>query len=128
MTKILPYLADQSVLCAKPQSSRLSPPIIGVPKIRSDSSWTSVANSLDELGQSDHSIGILRSREWTSTTGQPIVGQMAGWAVGYDMELEFIQSGNSTQNSYVEQFNRRNGGSGHLPVQSLAEINEITEY
>ena len=41
--------------------------------------------------------------------GPTDAGQMAGWAEGYDMELEFIQSGNSTQNLYVEQFNRTYG-------------------
>lgn len=32
--------------------------------------------------------------------------QLAGWAEQHDVELEFIQPGKPTQNSYVERFNR----------------------
>lgn len=55
--------------------------------------------------------------------------QMAEWAEAHDVELEFIQPGKPTQNSYVERFNRtyRTEVLDFYLFSSLLEVKEITE-
>lgn len=54
---------------------------------------------------------------------------MADWAERHGVELEFIQPGKPTQNSYVERFNRtfRNEVLDFYVFRSLSEVRQITE-
>jgi len=54
---------------------------------------------------------------------------LAEWAEEHAVELEFIQPGKPTQNSYVERFNRtyRDEVLNMYAFRSLSEVREITE-
>lgn len=54
---------------------------------------------------------------------------MAGWAEDHDVELEFIQPGKPTQNSFIERFNRtyRDEVLNMYVFRNLTEVREITE-
>ncbi len=54
---------------------------------------------------------------------------LAEWAEGHDIELEFIQPGKPTQNSYVERFNRtyREEILNMYVFRTLTEVRELTE-
>ena len=54
---------------------------------------------------------------------------MATWAEEHDIELEFIQPGKPTQNSYVERFNRtyRDEILNMYVFKTLTEVQQITE-
>ncbi len=54
---------------------------------------------------------------------------LAEWAEDYGIELEFIQPGKPTQNSYVERFNRtyRDEVLNMYVFKTLNEVREITE-
>lgn len=60
--------------------------------------------------------------EFISTT-------LASWAQEHDIELEFIQPGKPTQNSYVERFNRtyRDEILNMYVFKTLSEVRVITE-
>jgi putative transposase len=54
---------------------------------------------------------------------------MAEWAKQHAVELEFIQPGKPTQNSYIERFNRtyRTEVLNMYAFRNLTEVKEITE-
>ena len=54
---------------------------------------------------------------------------LAEWAEEHSIELEFIQPGKPTQNSYVERFNRtyRDEVLNMYVFKTLNEVREITE-
>lgn len=54
---------------------------------------------------------------------------LAEWAEAHDIELEFIQPGKPTQNSYIERFNRtyRDEILNMYVFRTLTEVREITE-
>lgn len=54
---------------------------------------------------------------------------LAEWAEEHNMELEFIQPGKPTQNSYIERFNRtfRDEVLNMYVFRTLTEVREITE-
>ena len=54
---------------------------------------------------------------------------LAEWAEAHNIDLEFIQPGKPTQNSYVERFNRtyRDEVLNMYVFKSLSEVREITE-
>ena len=58
-----------------------------------------------------------------------ISAALAEWAEAHSIELEFIQPGKPTQNSYVERFNRtyRDEVLNMYVFRTLAEVREITE-
>ncbi len=60
--------------------------------------------------------------EFISTT-------VADWAEEHDIELEFIQPGKPTQNSFVERFNRtyRDEILNMYVFKTLSEVREITD-
>jgi len=53
---------------------------------------------------------------------------LAGWAEDHDVELDFIEPGKPTQNSYVERFNRtyRDEILDLYLFRSLAEVRDLT--
>lgn len=55
--------------------------------------------------------------------------QLAGWAEQHGVELEFIQPGKPTQNSYVERFNRtfRDEILSFYVFSRLSEVREIVD-
>jgi len=55
--------------------------------------------------------------------------QLAGWAEQHGVELEFIQPGKPTQNSYVERFNRtfRDEILNFYVFSRLREVREIVD-
>lgn len=55
--------------------------------------------------------------------------QLAGWAEEHGVELEFIQPGKPTQNSYVERFNRtfRDEILNFYVFSRLSEVREIVD-
>lgn len=55
--------------------------------------------------------------------------QLAGWAEQHGVELEFIQPGKPTQNSYVERFNRtfRNEILNFYVFSRLSQVREIVD-
>lgn len=62
--------------------------------------------------------------------GPEFIGlEMAGWAEEHDVEMEFIQPGKPTQNSYVERFNRtyRDEVLNMYVFKTLNEVQVITE-
>ena len=58
-----------------------------------------------------------------------IAAAMAEWAEDHDVELEFIQPGKPTQNSYIERFNRtyRDEVLNMYVFKTLAEVKQITD-
>jgi len=54
---------------------------------------------------------------------------LAQWSEDHDIELEFIQPGKPTQNSYVERFNRtyRDEVLNMYVFKTLSEVRVITE-
>lgn len=58
-----------------------------------------------------------------------ISATLAEWAEEHQIELEFIQPGKPTQNSYVERFNRtfRDEVLNMYVFKTLTEVPEITE-
>lgn len=54
---------------------------------------------------------------------------LASWAEEHDIELEFIQPGKPTQNSYVERFNRtyRDEILNMYAFKTLTQVREITD-
>ena len=59
-----------------------------------------------------------------------ISATLAEWAEDHDVELEFIQPGKPTQNSYIERFNRtyRDEILNMYVFRTLAEVRELTEH
>jgi len=55
--------------------------------------------------------------------------QLAGWAEQHGVELEFIQPGKPTQNSYVERFNRtfRDEILNFYVFNRLSEVRDIVD-
>ena len=55
--------------------------------------------------------------------------RLAGWAEQHGAELEFIQPGKPTQNSYIERFNRtfRDEVLNFYVFSRLSEVREIVE-
>ena len=53
---------------------------------------------------------------------------LAGWAEDHGVELDFIQPGKPTQNSYVERFNQiyRDEILDLYVFRSLAEVRDLT--
>ncbi len=58
-----------------------------------------------------------------------ISSTLADWAEEHDIELEFIQPGKPTQNSYIERFNRtfRDEVLNMYVFSSLSEVRARTE-
>ena len=58
-----------------------------------------------------------------------ISANLAEWAEEHDVELQFIQPGKPTQNSYVERFNRtfRDEILNMYVFKTLSEVRELTE-
>lgn len=58
-----------------------------------------------------------------------VSAQLADWAQRHGVELEFIQPGKPTQNSYVERFNRtfRDEVLNFYVFSRLSEVRDITE-
>ena len=58
-----------------------------------------------------------------------IATALADWAEEHDVELEFIQPGKPTQNSFVERFNRtyRDEVRNMYVFKTLNEVREITD-
>lgn len=58
-----------------------------------------------------------------------VSANLAEWAEEHQIELGFIQPGNPTQNSYVEQFNRtyRDEILNMYVLRTLSEVRELTE-
>lgn len=55
--------------------------------------------------------------------------RLATWAEKHDVQLEFIQPGKPTQNSYIERFNRtyRTEILDMYVFKTLTEVRELTE-
>ena len=56
-----------------------------------------------------------------------VSAQLAGWAEQHGIDLEFIQPGKPTQNSYVERFNRTFREEVLYVFSRLSEVRTIVD-